>query len=130
MRFVESEGRMSPATRSMVVWTVYVSVLGAVLLFIPNVLLSIFQIEGTDEVWIRIIGILLLGLGVYYWTAIRADFTDLYVMSVWVRWAIVITLIVLAFAVGPWQLVLFASIDLLGGLWTFLALRTQAPSAA
>ena len=46
-------------------------------------------------------------------------------MSVWVRWGIVIGLVVLAFTVGPWQLVLFASIDFLGALWTMITLRTQ-----
>ncbi len=51
-------------------------------------------------------------------------------MSVWVRWGIAAGLIVLAFTVGPWQLVLFASVDLLGGLWTFLALRAQSAAAA
>ncbi len=58
----------------MAVWTAYVLLLGAVLLVIPNVLLSIFQIEETDEVWIRIIGLLLIGYGAYYWTAVQAEF--------------------------------------------------------
>jgi hypothetical protein len=48
-------------------------------------------------------------------------FTQLYRMSVWVRWTIGAGLIVLAFTVGPWQLVLFASVDLLGGAWTDVA---------
>ena len=116
---------MSSATRSMAVWTVYVLLLGAILLVIPNVLLSIFQIEETDEAWIRIAGLLLLGYGAYYWTAVQAEFTALYRMSVWVRWGIFAGLVVLAFTVGPWQLVLFASIDFLGALWTMYALRTE-----
>jgi len=121
---------MSAATRSMVVWTFYVLILGAVLLFIPNVLLAIFQIEETDEVWIRIVGLLLLGYGAYYWTAVQAEFTRLYRMSIWVRWGIVVGLVALAFTVGPWQLVLFAAVDLAGGLWTYLSLRTSPATAA
>lgn len=122
---------MSSATRSMAVWTtVEVLLLGAVLLVIPNVLLSIFQVEETDEAWIRIAGLLLLGYGAYYWTALQAEFTALYRMSVWVRWGIVVGLVALAFTVGPWQLVLFASIDFLGGLWTMVTLRTNPTSAA
>lgn len=119
---------MSP-TRTMAVWTGYVLVLGASLLLIPNAILSIFQIDHTDEVWIRVVGMLLIGYGMYYWTAVRAEFTALYEMSVWARWSIVVALVVLAFTVGPWQLVLFAAVDLIGGLWTFLALRA-APSPA
>lgn len=122
---------MSSATRSMAVWTGYVLLLGAGLLLIPNVILSVFRIEETDEVWIRIVGLLLIGFGAYYWTAVQAEFTLLYRMSIWVRWVIAAGLVVLAFTVGPWQLILFASVDLLSGLWTFLALRTQsAPAAA
>jgi hypothetical protein len=114
----------------MAVWTGYVLLLGAGLLLIPNVILSVFRIEETDEAWIRIVGLLLIGYGAYYWTAMQAEFTALYRISVWVRWGIVAGLVVLAFTVGPWQLVLFASVDLLGGLWTFLALRAQSTAAA
>lgn len=56
----------------MAVWTGYVLLLGAGLLLIPNMILSVFQIEETEEVWIRIVGLLLLGYGAYYWTAVRA----------------------------------------------------------
>ena len=116
---------MSSSSRSMTAWTVYVLLLGAVLLFVPNLLLSIFQIEETDEVWIRVIGLLLIGYGAYYWTAIQAEFIAMYRMSVWVRWGIAAGLVTLAFTVGPWQLVLFASFDFLSGLWTMLTLRSE-----
>jgi hypothetical protein len=55
----------------MAVWTGYVVLLGAGLLLIPNVILSVFRIEETDEAWIRIVGLLLIGYGAYYWTAIQ-----------------------------------------------------------
>ena len=117
---------MSSSTRSMQVWTGYVLLLGVGLLLIPNVVFSVFQIEETDEAWIRVAGLLLIGYGAYYWTAVQVEFTRLYRMSVWVRWGIGAGLIVLAFTVGPWQLVLFASADLLGGLWTYVTLRAEA----
>ncbi len=120
---------MSSSTRSMQVWTGYVLLLGVGLLLIPNAVFWVFQIEETDEAWIRVAGLLLIGYGAYYWTAVQVEFTRLYRMSVWVRWGIGAGLIVLAFTVGPWQLVLFASVDLLGGLWTHVTLRadTTAP---
>lgn len=68
---------MSSATRSMAVWTGYGLLLGAGLLLIPNSILSVFQIEETEEVWIRIVGLLLLGYGAYYWKAVRAAFRPL-----------------------------------------------------
>ena len=118
---------MSPGARSLAVWTGYVVLLGAALLLIPNVVLSVFQIEETDEVWIRVVGMLLIALGPYYWTAVRAEFGPMIEASVWVRWGIVVALVVLAFTTGPWQLVLFAAVDLLGGLWTYIAFR-KAPA--
>jgi hypothetical protein len=51
----------------MAVWTGYVLVVGAGFLLIPNVILSVVQIEETDEVWIRILGLLLIGYGGFYW---------------------------------------------------------------
>jgi hypothetical protein len=118
---------MSSATRSMSVWTGYVLILGGGLVLVPNVVLSVFQVAGTSEAWIRIVGLLLIGYGLYYLTAVRAEFVPLYEMSVWVRWGIAVGLVALAFTVGPWQLVIFASVDFLGGLWTFLALRRVPP---
>ena len=113
---------MSSAKRSMEVWTGYVLLLGVGLLLVPNLVLSLFGIEETNEVWIRTAGILLLGYGAYYLTAVRADFVPMYRVSVWVRWGIALGLTVLAFTTGPWQLVIFGAGDLLGGLWTYVAL--------
>ena len=118
---------MSPGARSLAVWTGYVVGLGAALLLVPNVILSVFQIEETDEAWIRVVGMLLIALGPYYWTAVRSEFGPMIEASVWVRWGIVVTLVVLAFTTGPWQLALFAAVDFLGGLWTYVASR-KAPS--
>lgn len=109
----------------MQVWIGYVIALGLALLFIPNVIFSLFGIAETDEVWIRTVGMLLLGYAGYYWTAVRDDLRSIYEMSVWVRWGVVVVLIVLAVTTGPWQLVLFAAVDLAGSTWTFAALRQQ-----
>lgn len=106
-------------------------VLGVGLLVMPNLVFSIFGIEETNEVWIRTTGLLLLGYGAYYWIAVRAGLTSICRASVWVRWGIAFGLTVLALTTGPWQLVIFAAGDLLGGSWTFFALRSaDQPSAA
>ncbi len=121
---------MSSASRSLQVWAGYVLMLGLGLLLIPNMVFSLFGIEHTDEVWIRAAGFLLLGYGAYYATAVRAEFLPLYRVSVWVRWGIAGCLVALAFITGPWQLLLFALGDFLGGLWTFVALRSKASQQA
>ena len=46
---------------------IYVLLAGLQLLFIPNVLLGIVGLEPTTEIWIRIMGMLVLVLSIYYY---------------------------------------------------------------
>lgn len=117
---------MSGAARSLYAWSIYVALVGVGFLLMPNVVLSVFQIDETEEVWIRILGLIVLGLPILYVAAARAESPGMFLASVWFRWFIAAGLIVLALVEGPWQLALFASIDFLGGLWTFLAARSAA----
>lgn len=45
----------------------YVIISGLQLLFIPNFLLGIFGIAPTSEIWIRVLGMLVLVLSIYYY---------------------------------------------------------------
>ena len=45
----------------------YVIVSGTSLLFFPNFLLGLFGIESTNEIWIRVLGMLVLALSFYYY---------------------------------------------------------------
>ena len=122
---------MSDARQSLVVWSIYVYVLGAVLLIIPNVLLSLFGIAETDEVWIRVVGMTVVIFGILYTGAVRTDADEMYQASVVGRGFAVVVLVVLALTTGPWQLVLFAALDAAGAGWTWLGLRERqrAPMA-
>ena len=54
---------MSNAAKSVRFFGLYLVGLGAILLVVPNVLLSVFGLPMTSEVWIRVAGMLvLLGL--------------------------------------------------------------------
>ncbi|MGH8927683.1 MAG: hypothetical protein ACRDWH_04995 [Acidimicrobiia bacterium] len=50
--------------------------------------------------------------------------------SLYGRWFVAGALSVLAISTGPWQLLLFAAIDLAGSIWTFLALRATSDEGA
>lgn len=117
---------MSGAARSLYVWSVYVAIVGVGFLLMPNVVLSMFQIDETDEVWIRIVGLLVLGLPLFYIAVARSERTEAYLASVWYRWFVAAGLVLIGLVEGPWQLILFASLDFLGGLWTFLSVRSEA----
>jgi len=117
---------VSGAARSLYVWSIYVAIVGVGFLLMPNVVLSMFQIDETEEVWIRVLGLIVVALPILYVAVARSGSTSLYLASVWFRWLIAAGLIVLGLVEGPWQLMLFASIDFLGGLWTFLSVRSPA----
>lgn len=121
---------MSGARQSLVVWSIYVYVLGAVLLLIPNVLLGVFGIEETKEVWIRVVGVTVVALGVLYSGAVRSHTRQMYMAAVWDRYLAVVLLLILAVTVGPWQLALFAVVDVIGATWTWMALRSEDRATA
>ena len=53
---------MSKSARSVFVFGIYLALLGSVLVVAPNVLLSLFGVALTDEVWIRVVGVLVIGV--------------------------------------------------------------------
>lgn len=115
---------MSPAAKSVFVFGIYLSILGIILVAIPNLLLSMFDLNETEEVWIRIVGMLVLLLSVYYVQLARKELADFFWLSVYVRSSVIVffTAFVLAGYVQP-VLILFGAVDLLGALWTWWALK-------
>lgn len=58
---------MRPPYISMYGQMAYVLLSGIGLLFFPNVLLGIVGLEPTQEIWIKIMGLLVLVLSIYYY---------------------------------------------------------------
>jgi hypothetical protein len=115
---------MSKSARSMFVFGIYVAVLGIMLIVVPNFLLRISR-TSTTEVWIRVVGLLLLYLGFYYTQAARKEMTDFFRWTVYTRSTVIVffaAFVLLGFARPP--LIMFGVIDLLGAIWTGLALRS------
>ena len=52
---------------SMLGQCAYVVISGISLLFFPNFLLGIFGLEPANEIWIRVLGMLVLALSFYYY---------------------------------------------------------------
>lgn len=117
---------MSNSARSVFVFGLYLVVLGIVLLVVPNVLLGMFSLPSTTEVWIRVVGMLLLFLGFYYIQAARNEMADFFQWTVYVRPTVILffaAFVLLGFA-SPF-LLLFGVMDILGAIWTGLALRSS-----
>lgn len=115
---------MTNAARSILVFGLYLGGLGAILLIAPNILLGLFGLPPANDVWIRVAGMLVLFLAVYYVQAARAGLTPFFHWTVYVRSSVIVffTLFVLLRWASP-MLILFGVVDLLGALWTGLALR-------
>lgn len=117
---------MSQSARSVFVFGLYLVVLGVILLVAPNLLLQLFFFPPTQEVWIRVIGLLLLILAFYDTQAARKELTDFFRWSVYARAPVIVffaAFVWLGFA-SP-ALLLFGAMDLLGAMWTGLALRSE-----
>jgi len=118
---------MTPAARSLQVYSIYLLVLAVGLVLAPNVLLALFGMPPTQEVWIRVLGLLVGIVGAYDVIMAVRSLSPLYMSTVIAR--LIAFVLLTAFAllqVGPPQLILFGVIDLLGALWTWKALRRQA----
>jgi len=121
---------MSPAARSIRAFGLYAVLLGAVLLVAPNVLLGLFGLAPTSEVWIRVVGMLVAFLGVYYQVAAATEHAAFMATTVLVRGSIPLFFLVFVGAGWvEWPLLVFAAVDLAGAVWTGMALRSRRTPA-
>lgn len=115
---------MSKPAFSLLVFSIYMFTLGSVLVAIPNVLLSLFNVAETQEVWIRVVGMLILLLGYLDLMASRNELLAYFRWSVPVRLSVIVfflAFVVLGFA--PPVLILFGAIDASAAIWTAVCLR-------
>lgn len=101
----------------------YLLGLGAWLLLAPNSLLELFGLPRASDVWIRVVGMLVAFLGVYYVRASAAGLAAFFAWTVPVRLSVLVffgAFVVLGMA--PPVLLLFALVDAAGALWTWRAL--------
>ena len=117
---------MSSAAKSMLVFGIYLVVIGLGFLVVPNTLLALFGLPPTNEPWIRVMGLVVLTVGYYYSEAGRNEVEPLFRWSLYGRSAVavVFTILVVLRLAEP-TLILFGAIELLGAVWTGLALRTS-----
>jgi len=118
---------MSSIAKTVFAFGLYLLGLGAILLIVPNLLLGLFQIPSTSEVWIRVVGMLVFYLGIYYLVAAK---TGLRVFMLWsARLRPTVLLFFGAFVLAglaPSVLLIFGAIDLAGAIWTWNAFRQEA----
>jgi hypothetical protein len=115
------------SSTSVLVFGIYLIGMGLGFLFTPNMVLSVFGIPLTDEVWPHVVGVLALVLAFYYISAARADLKTFAGWTVPARIGVFVAFVgfVISGLVGP-IMVALGAVDLLGALWTGWALKAEA----
>ncbi len=117
---------MSKSAKSVLVFSIYLFVLGLILIIIPNILLSVFGLPKTNEIWIRVVGVLALFLGYYYFQTSKNEIKIFFRWSVYARTGVLLFFIgFVLFDLAPPTLILFGLVDAIAALWTFLSLRSE-----
>jgi hypothetical protein len=121
---------MSKARMSITIYGIYLATGGAIVAFIPNVLLSIVGLPPTHEVWIRLFGCLALVLGLKGVQNSRAEVPEIFQMDVYTRSLFATFLLgCVLLDMAPRILLFWTVIDYSGALWTQLALRADKRAA-
>jgi hypothetical protein len=118
---------MSNAAKSVLVFGIYLVVVGLVFLVVPNLGLTLFGLPPTTEPWIRVVGLIVVRVGYLYVQAGRHELMSFFRATLIER-AIYIVVVIVLIVTGILQpiLILFPVIDLLGAIWTGMALRASA----
>ncbi len=115
---------MTPASKSLYYFGFYLLVTGISLIVAPNLILSLMGIPETTEVWIRVLGTVVIAIGLYYVFMAPANSALFLMLSVYARTSILVWFIVFVLlGWAPVQLILFGLVDGAGAAWTYMALR-------
>lgn len=115
---------MNAASKSVYYFGFYLILTGIVLLAVPNMLLPMLSFPETNEVWIRVVGMLVLNIGILYVYMAPENSRLFCMLTCYLRTAVMawfILFVVLGWA-GP-MLIGFGAIDLLGAVWTYSSLK-------
>jgi hypothetical protein len=117
---------MSKSAFSLRVFSLYMLIVGVVLIANPNWLLALFGVPETHEVWIRIVGMLVLIIGFIDFMASGYEVRLFFRWSVYARLAVPIFLIgFVVLASAPPVILVIGAIDAGGAIWTWFCLRAE-----
>lgn len=100
--------------------------MGAALVIIPNVLLTLFGFAETKEIWIRMLGLFTFTTGIYYFQSSANNQIAFYKATVIGRFFFFMmsVVFVIIFKQSP-MLAVIGSMDLIGALWTYSTLKNS-----
>lgn len=115
---------MSHTSRSILAFSVYIGILGFVLVFFPSPLLTLLGLPPAEDYWILVAGILLVGLSMYYAFAAYKKLTSFMRLTAIMR-ALILPyfLILVMINKAPQPILVLGVVDLLFAGWTFIGLK-------
>jgi hypothetical protein len=117
---------MNSAAKSVYYFGFYLLILSAALTVFPNLLLSTFMLPETNEVWIRVVGVLVFNIGILYVVMAPTNHNLFLTVTVYLRASILVWFI--AFVVIGWaptMLIMFGVVDFAAAIWTYLELKKK-----
>lgn len=114
---------MVPPALTIRIFSYYVLVVGVSLILLPSLVPGWLGIEVDERTWVRVLGLAVVVLGVYYFMAAQNEATWFFRVTIATRIGIAAGLALLAVTAGPTQLIFFGVLDLAGALWTRRALH-------
>ncbi len=122
---------MSKSATSILVFGIYLIVIGLGFLLMPNTVLGLFGLPTTTEPWILVVAMLLLILAYYYIQTARNEDKAFFRFSVHGRAAVIVFFAAFVLLIkAPVTLIMFGVVDLLAAIWTALALRSESEPVA
>ena len=118
---------MKQSTLSMVIFGVYMLVMGLILIIVPNPLITLLGFAPVTDVWIRILGMVLVILAFYYFLAVKEEAYSFYRWTSYGRMPIVLVYLgFTALKLAPPILVLLGVFETACAIWTGVALRKES----
>ena len=115
---------MSRARISIRIFSIYLFVVAGVLILIPNILFSLLRVPETDEVWIRVVGVLSAVLAYYYLMASGSNMIEFLRWTTHARLFVFASFLVFVLAgLAPPVLIVFGIADGAAALWTASCLK-------
>ena len=115
---------MTNTAKSLVPFGVYMMVVGLALLAVPDAIITLLGFEAVEDVWIRLFGWMLISAGYLYIQVGRSGHEVFARATVLVRLPVVLVhLVLFLLELAPPMLLAFGAVDLVGALWTAIALR-------
>jgi hypothetical protein len=111
---------------SLYAQAIYVILTGLQLIFVPNMLLGMFGFPATSEIWIKVLGIVVLPLSAVYYAVSKHGSLAAVKATVVSRMFVGLGFILLYLTGNaPISIILFAAIDILTAVWTIIELRKK-----